>query len=313
MKKKSRSKQVLNKKIFSKNSVIIFITAIFIVVSFFAFAFYAYNRAHPSLKEQIALNPKDKSAILLELEKKVINKKGFTLKIRWGNLGRKMIEDGVISKDKLAKALNIKGDFPKSFDKYFTSEQNGIELNNQTQQFWLYVLWGLGLSNKNEILENGPMSDGGNAYIYSSTAGWGIGDKDISSLYSNFSYIRLSSSQQKMVKEIADSVYRPCCNNPASFPDCNHGMADLALIELMASQNFSADDIYKTLLAFNTYWFSRTFLDSAYYLESKGRDYNSVSPKELLSKTYLSASGYRATFKKVGDLQWPGFLSGSNC
>ena len=42
----------------------------------------------------------------------------------------------------------------------------------------------------------------------------------------------------KIVEEIAGNIYRPCCGNSTAFPDCNHGMAMLGLIELMVSQKF---------------------------------------------------------------------------
>lgn len=44
------------------------------------------------------------------------------------------------------------------------------------------------------------------------------------------------------VEEVAAAVYRPCCNNHTPFPGCNHGMAMLGLLELMAPQRASADE-----------------------------------------------------------------------
>lgn len=44
------------------------------------------------------------------------------------------------------------------------------------------------------------------------------------------------------VEEVAAAVYRPCCNSHTPFPGCNHGMAMLGLLELMAPQRASADE-----------------------------------------------------------------------
>ena len=87
----------------------------------------------------------------------------------------------------------------------------------------------------------------------------------------------------------------------------------LGLIELMVSQNFSKDDVYKTVLAFNTYWFPQTYLDTAYYFKQNGRDYTKTSAKELLSKTFSSAMGAEVVHKKIGQVNWPALNSGGSC
>jgi hypothetical protein len=50
----------------------------------------------------------------------------------------------------------------------------------------------------------------------------------------NVDLIKLTPEQQKKVGEIAQNVYRPS-GNSTWFPDCNHGMAALAAIELMVA------------------------------------------------------------------------------
>ena len=42
----------------------------------------------------------------------------------------------------------------------------------------------------------------------------------------------------------APFVYRPCCDNATHFPDCNHGMAMLGLLELMAAQGASEEEMF---------------------------------------------------------------------
>jgi hypothetical protein len=46
--------------------------------------------------------------------------------------------------------------------------------------------------------------------------------------------IPLTAEQQALVEEVAAEIYRPCCNNSTLFPDCNHGMAMLGFLELLA-------------------------------------------------------------------------------
>jgi len=249
---------------------------------------------------------------LSKIQNKVLKDK-YIFKIKWGDLGKRMVEDGVIDKVKLAQAIGGEDELPKDLDKYFTGDQNKIEVNQGNAQFWVDVLWGLGLANKNKILEEGDMMMEDDASIFASTGGWSLGAGDPMDHYSRHSYITLSEEQQKTVSEIAGSIYRPCCGNSTAFPDCNHGMAMLGLIELMVSQNFSKDEIYKTALAFNTYWFPQTYLDSALYLQKNGKDYEKVSPKELLSENFSSAMGSQTISEEVGQVQWPALGNGGSC
>lgn len=242
---------------------------------------------------------------LASIQDKVI-RKNYIFKIKWGDLGKRMVEDGVIDKVKLAQAVSGSDNLPKDLDKYFGDGQNKIEVNQENAQFWVDVLWGLGLANKNKILEEGEMTADGDASNFASTGGWTLGaNEDAMNYYSKYSYINLSEKQQKEVSEIAGNIYRPCCGNSTAFPDCNHGMAMLGLIELMVSLGKSSDEIYKSALAFNTYWFPKTYLDIAYHFEKNGEDYSKVSPKKLLAQNYSSAAGYDSVSQEVGQLPWP--------
>lgn len=247
---------------------------------------------------------------LTQLQEKVLPKKGYKFKINWADLGKRMIEDGVIDETKLSQAITRQDALPSNLQKYLEDGQKEIELNQENAQFWVDVLWGLGLANKNPILEKGPMVEGGQTANFASTGGYTLGQKSAMELYSKFSYLQLSESQQKMVEEIAGGIYRPCCGNSTAFPDCNHGMAALALVQLMVSQNKGKDEIYKTVLAFNSYWFPQTYLDIAYHFAKNGRDYKKVLPQEILSKTFSSIMGYQALKRQIGNIPWP-FLQGA--
>lgn len=269
---------------------------------------------------QIIINRKGKvidrtSGInLTKLQEEVIPQKGYTFKITWGDLGKRMVNDGVIDEVKLAKAVAGSDKLSDDLRRYLNGEDmKVITLNQNNAQFWVDVFWALGLANKSEILDTGPMQEGGNTANYASTGGYTIGAKPPMEIYSKFSYIKLSEKQQKLVKEIAQNVYRPCCGNSTAFPDCNHGMAALGLIELMVSQNKSKNEIYKAILAFNSYWFPQTYLDISYHFAQNGRDYKNVKPQTILSKTFSSAMGYEIVRKKVGNINWPIFGSGGRC
>lgn len=265
----------------------------------------------PFQKEKTALN--QNKIDIVKLQDKVLLKNGYRFNIVWGNLGRKLISDGVIDEKKLAQAIAGKDTLSEDLKKYLDSENKKIELTQENAHFWLDMLWGLGLANKNKLLDSGEMQTSGDPANFASTGGYTLGISGAMNYYSKFSYLSLSEKQQAIVEEIAGNIYRPCCGNPTSFPDCNHGMAMLGLIELMVSQNFSKEEIYKTALAFNTYWFPQTYLDIAYHFEKNARDYRSVSPKEILSKTFSSAMGYSVIRKEVGPVSWPVLQGGGSC
>lgn len=251
---------------------------------------------------------------LVKVEEKVIPQKGYSFKIRWGNLGARMVRDGVIDKAKLAKAVAGGTTLPEEYAVYFgETAPDTIVLNQQTARFWVDVLWGLGLANKSKVLTQGEMVKLGKTENFASTGGWTLGVKKPMQIYAKYSYIPLTAEQEKIVEEIAGNIYRPCCGNSTAFPDCNHGMAALALVELMVNQGFTTEEIYKTILAFNSYWFPQTYLDIAYYLEKDGKDYTKVSPQEILAKNYSSAAGYRDIKGKIEPVAWPVLDSQGGC
>ncbi len=302
----------INKKKFSSFFLLVAVLCAYLLGALSSFALNKMELKSANVREDVSTDAQGIN--ISKLEAKVLPEKGYKIKLAWGELGKKMIEDGVIDEQKLAKAVFGKDEIPQNFKKYLDgSKQTEIIVDGTTAQFWVDLFWGLGLANKNPILENGPMAEGGNPANFASTGGWTLGKQEVMSLYNKFSYITLSPDQQKMVKEIADGVYRPCCGNPTSFPDCNHGMAALAIIEFLVSQGKSKNEIYKDLLAFNSYWFPGTYLDIAYHFEKNGMNYSSIDPSKILSKTFSSAMGYQTIKKQIGEVAWPALKGGGSC
>ncbi len=301
------------RKFVAKRKLVFLLIFLMIVASFlFGILFSKVTTLSESKSADVSQTVENNEE-LVKLQNKVIKDK-YVFKIKWEDLGKRMVEDGVIDKTKLAQAVVGQDNLPKNLDKYFEGDQKQIELNQENAQFWVDVLWGVGLSNKNRILEEGEMMEEGDASSFASTGGWTLGaNEDAMNYYSKYSYINLSEKQQKEVLEIAGNIYRPCCGNSTAFPDCNHGMAMLGLIELMVSLGKSPEEIYKTALAFNTYWFPQTYLDAALYFQRDGKNYEKVSPKELLSENFSSAMGAQTISEKVGGVQWPALGKGGSC
>ena len=234
---------------------------------------------------------------------------GVELPVKWGDLGVRMTETGVIDKVKFENLYAGRGGLAEADKKLLYNIDNGnLVINSKNSGVILNMLWAFGLGNKNPILENGPMMDKnyGGAGNFASTGGWTLAQGNAMTHYSMHSFITLTSEQQVLVERVAKNIYRPCCNNSTYFPDCNHGMAMLGLLELMASQGVGEQDMYKFALLVNTLWFPDTYEAIKTFFVSQNIDWNTVDPKEILGAEYSSASGYQKVLSKVQPQQQKG-------
>lgn len=238
------------------------------------------------------------------LEESVLPTTGVTLPVTWGNLGTQLVSTGTIDADKFKAIYENRGTFTDEYRNLLLGENNGkikIKINSENSGYILNLFWALGLGNKNAILENGPMMDPkyGGAGNFASTGGWTIAKGNAMNHYSQHVFFSLTSEQQALVERVAKNIYRPCCGNSTYFPDCNHGMAMLGLLELMASQGVSEQDMWKTALAVNSYWFPDTYLTIATYMKNGGVEWKDVNPQEILGANYSSGQGFAQIASQV--------------
>ena len=235
-------------------------------------------------------------ASVSELESQLFPPDGILLPVRWGNLGKQMIEAGVIDLKKLEELYAGRGGLSAEERQLLTDENNEpLVLNGHNAAFLLNLFWALGLSSKNEILENGPMTDPryGDPGSFASTGGWTLAKGEAMEHYSKHAFLNLTLEQQALVEKVSKNIYRPCCNNSTYFPDCNHGMAMLGFLELMAAQGADEKEMYQFAWRLNSFWFPDQALTVAKYLETKGTEWVAADPKALSGADFFSASGYR--------------------
>lgn len=235
-------------------------------------------------------------ASVSDLIDQVIPDNGVILPITWGDLGKKMMDAGVIDEQKFNALYAERGGVDPEISRMLKENVDGqIKISPKNASSLLNILWALGLSNKNEILENGEMSDKryGGAGNFASTGGWTLSKGDAMNHYSKHNFVSLTLEQQSLVDKVSRGVYRSCCGNSTHFPDCNHGMAMLGLLELLASQGASESQMYKAALAVNSYWFPDTYLTIAKLKQSQGAKWSKVDPREVLGSEYSSVSGFR--------------------
>src|SRR3989344_9479165 len=158
---------------------------------------------------------------------------GVVLPIRWGNIGYQMVQAGVIDMQKFEMLYKTRGGLSSEMRKLLTDGENGyLVMNEENAGVLLNMLWAFGLANKNPILEQGPMMDPryGGAGRFASTGGWTLAQGSAMDHYSAHQFVTLTGEQQLLVERVSKNIYRPCCDNPTYFPDCNHGMAVLGLL-----------------------------------------------------------------------------------
>lgn len=224
---------------------------------------------------------------------------GFEINATFGDLGPKMITNGVIDYTKFKEAYQKSGQLlPADLDTILTKgSTQKIKINADNSYFLLNFFWAVGLNNKSKILTAGDMVKyGGEKDLenFASTGGWTLARGDAMNYYSKANLISLTPQMEGLVQTVAASIYRPCCNNPTSFPDCNHGMALLGVLELMAANGANQDQMFEAAKYFNAYWFPGNYYDLAMYFKNKeGKNYKDIDARLILSKEYSSASGYQ--------------------
>lgn len=236
------------------------------------------------------------------LKQKVLPQKGYRLAVKWNDIGKQLLESGVIDKTKYDELFVQDPVAKKEMAAHMMNASNDLMVINETNsRFMVNTLWALGLVNKSKILEEGSMKTYGQGSVmgFASTGGWSLGSKPTSELYSSAEIVKLTAQQQELVKQIAQNVFRPCCNNSTEFPDCNHGMAALGYIELAVAQEVREEEIYKDLLKLNSFWFPQQYVELAAYFDKQGTEWNKVDSKLALSSQYSSAAGSRQVRESI--------------
>ena len=270
------------------------------------------------------------------LAAQVIPQNGYALSFKWGDSVHKLVETGALNISNLSIILNsskqpltpVEGDI-------LNGTYNGyIQFNSTNAEFVQLVLWSLGINNNNTIINEGPIINASIPYAdqinsnaslnqkvtpqyvashyFASTGGYGpLGKLQLGEL----NIISLTSQQQALMYDVATHSYRPCCDNPTAFPDCNHGAAALGLVELLASQGANETQMFDAIRYFYQYQFPPQYAEIAAYFDSQGGNYSQVNSSEVMGFGFSSYSGFSNVNQyllKNGILQQPSG-SGASC
>lgn len=235
---------------------------------------------------------------LASLFDQVNPKAGFAINASYSNIGYKLVEDGVIDFDKF-KAVYDRAGSPLTEQQLKIFSKSGLDepivINRQNSYFLLNLFWAFGLANENPILTKGKISQYGDMEIgsFASTGGWTIATKPLAEYFAKSNLAPLSAQQQAMVQKVAENTYRPCCNNSTAFPDCNHGMALLGMLELIAANGASEDEMFEAAKYFSAFWFPSQALDVATYFKVvKNKDFAEIDPRTFVGRQFFSGRGW---------------------
>jgi len=301
----TQTDSLINRRITQAAWVVIGLVAVYVIVM--AVGWFPSGKPNMIQGQDIqASTTLDTTALYEEINPK----DGYNLSISYGDLGPQLLASGVISYDAFAAIYENAGS-PLSAEQIEilkNGSDHEIVINAQNAYYLLNFFWAVGLANRNVILTEGPMvqNSDGKFENFASTGGWSLATEPITDLYASLDLIPLTEEQQKLVEQVAQGVYRPCCDNPTHFPDCNHGMAMLGILELMASQGATADQMFEAAKYVNAYWFPQQTLEAAVYLKAnQGIDFAEADPRLIVGKSMSSASGSKRVH---GDLQSKGLL-----
>ncbi len=298
-----------------------------------ALAFVSWNmlKTEPIIAKALSqgiVNPNDNTlnntnisetgnALIDEVTAKVLPEKGFQSKIALSNSVVKLVENGVIDREKFLAIYQDRGGLPAEFkDVLNKTSSRPILLTRQNANYYVNLLWPLGLSNYMSSNKQSPIL-GKSLFNFASTGGWNLGKEENGGTYFNkFKIVELTPEQEALVTKIAQNAYRPCCNNSTFYQDCNHGSALLGLLQLGAAQGLTEDELYREAVAFNSFWFPHNYIQTALYFKAaKNTDWDKVDPKLVMGKDYSSIGGWYANVdtevKKLGLL--PQQQSGAGC
>lgn len=263
----------------------------------------ADNRLYDATKTPTGNNP-----IYDEVVANVLPEKGHQSKISVADSVVQLVKNGVIDRNKFEEIYKERGGLPEELQGVLTrASYQPILLTRENANYYVNILWPLGLSNYMSTNKNSPVN-GKSLFNFASTGGWNLGkEKNGGAYFNKLTIVQLTPEQESLVTRIAENTYRPCCNNSTFFQDCNHGSALLGLIQLGASQGLTEDELYREALTFNSFWFPHNYIQTALYFKViRNTDWEHVDPKEVMGIDYSAISNWsknvQTEIAKIPDL-----------
>ena len=225
--------------------------------------------------------------------------KGFEINAKYDDLGPKMIASGVIDLEKFKQTYEKSAQplTKEQLEILTKGSDKKIKIDRDNSYFLLNFFWAAGLANKSKALTEGDIVKYGEGQVgnFASTGGWSLSKTQPMDYYANSDLIPMTGDQESLVQKVASNIYRPCCDNSTAFPDCNHGMALLGVLQLMAGNGATENQMFEAAKYYNAFWFPSNYYDLALYFKNKeGKKFSQVPAQTILGKEFSSSSGWQA-------------------
>ncbi|MFN8467899.1 MAG: hypothetical protein U0X20_20230 [Caldilineaceae bacterium] len=230
----------------------------------------------------------------------------YTLPVSYGQLGPQLIKGGAIDLPTfLAIYANGGKPLPEAEQAILTEgSDDKVVIDGSNAHFLLNFFWAVGLANRNDILLKGAIQENGADQVgnYASTGGWTLAAKPVMQVFASLPLLKLTPEQQARLQKVAEATYRPCCGNSTAFPDCNHGMAMLGVLELMAAHDATEAQMFEAAEYISAFWFPQEMVQAAAYFKlTKGQDFAALDPKRMVSREIFSTTGAQSGQKWLAD------------
>jgi hypothetical protein len=244
----------------------------------------------------------------------------YTLPVSYGTLGPQLVKAGAIDLQSFTALYAANGNPLSTGQQVILTKGSNtpIVIDHNNAHFLLNFFWAVGLANRNNILLEGPIQENGAEQVeyYASTGGWTLASKRVMEIFASLPLIHLSPEQQQRLEAVAEAVYRPCCGNSTSFPDCNHGMAMLGLLELMAANDASEEEMFEAAKYVSAFWFPSQMIEAAAYFKlTQNQDFAAIDSRLLVGPSIFSSSGAQSIKQWLADAGRLGrpLQGGNNC
>jgi hypothetical protein len=230
----------------------------------------------------------------------------YKLPVSYGQLGPQLVKGGAIDLPAFLAVYAAGGKpLPEAEQAILTKgSDDKIVIDGSNAHFLLNFFWAVGLANRNDILLKGPIQENGADQVgnYASTGGWTLAAKPVMEVFASLPLIKLTPEQQARLQKVAEATYRPCCGNSTAFPDCNHGMAMLGVLELLAANDATEAQMFEAAEYISAFWFPKEMLQAAAYFKlTGGQDFAALDPKRMVSREIFSMTGAQSVQKWLAD------------
>src|SRR3989344_1125249 len=176
------------------------IGSVIVIVSILSMIILAQKQQNKEIK-----TTENETLDFAALANEVIPQNGFETNAKWGCTGKKLVESGAINLEKF-KLLYERGGRPLTETQLSILTKctdETLKIDNGNAHFMLNVLWALGLSNKNALLDKIAKEADFDIGNLASTGGWPLGNIRGGELWGKYEIIKLNAGQQKIVEKVA--------------------------------------------------------------------------------------------------------------